>query len=98
MARIRQSFDRSLSRPRNLAHHVHTQLSCCLAAVQRALGGAVLGERGGVVAETWEFGLKGRGRGKNECLRESKETHSSQVRAVTALGELRGDASRTAAA
>ena len=44
MARVWERFDRSLARPRILAHHVHTQLSCCLAAVQRALGGAFRGD------------------------------------------------------
>ena len=33
----------------------------------------------------------------NELVRE-KETHGSEVRAVAALGELRGNASRTTAA
>lgn len=43
MGRVQRSFDRSPIEPSNLAHHVHTQLSYCLAALQRALDGACSG-------------------------------------------------------
>ena len=96
MARTRGGFDRSPPKPRNLAHHVHTQLSFCLTAVQRALGGAspkkVAEERHNNQSEK-ETTRKTQGI-EQKC---QVNTHGSEVGAVAALGELRRNTGRAAA-
>ena len=69
MARIQWGFDRSLTESRDLAHHVHTQLSCCLAAVQRALGGAYPTEIKKQIKEVAKKGKRLR-ETNGECLAE----------------------------
>lgn len=84
MGRVQRRFDRSPTEPGNLAHHIHTQLSCCLLALQRALDGAYDALCLLPVSERTE-------KQTNSC-----DTHASQIGAVATLGELRHDTGRAA--